>query len=193
MTNRARITTPSDQDMAGLSPVLKRTIIELCRSANGGIEGDDRLGGIVRGTKPLTDVTIADVGSIKTQLEAQATNQAAATAASSAATGALSATANQSAVYGHGVAGATITTTSVTITPTGGTGPYTYAWAKQSGDDVTIDAAAAATTTFSKTGVAGQYFNGTYCCTVTDSVAATFDVCIPVYITTLSVDGRSII
>jgi hypothetical protein len=190
---RSRITTPSRRDMQDWPLSLQRWAEEVSATLNGGIEGDDRLGGIVRGTKPLTDLTIADVGSIKTQLAAQAANQSAATAASSAATGALSATANVSSVYGTGQAGTVITTGGVTITPTGGTAPYTYAWAKQSGDTVNVTAPTAATTTFSQTGGAGEVFNATYCCTVTDDVAATFEVCVSVYITTYSTDGRSLI
>lgn len=66
------------------------------------------------------------------------------------------------------------TTSSTTVTPSGGTAPYTYSWAKVSGDTVTITSPTAASTTFSKTGmVAGDTFSGTYRCTVTDSTGGT--------------------
>ena len=66
------------------------------------------------------------------------------------------------------------TTSSTTVTPSGGTAPYTYSWAKVSGDTVTITSPTAATTTFSKSGMGvGDTFSGTYRCTVTDSTSGT--------------------
>jgi hypothetical protein len=64
------------------------------------------------------------------------------------------------------------TTSSVTVTPSGGVAPYTYAWTKVSGDTVTIDSPAAATTTFTGTPPENSTLSGTYKCTVTDSTPA---------------------
>jgi len=66
------------------------------------------------------------------------------------------------------------TTGSTTVTPSGGVSPYTYAWTLLSGDTLTVTSPTAASTTFSKTGLAeGDYFFATYRCTVTDSTAGT--------------------
>jgi hypothetical protein len=75
------------------------------------------------------------------------------------------------------------TTSSTTVTPSGGTAPYTYAWALLTGDTLTVNSPTAATTTFTATGLtSGQSKSATYRCTVTDSAAltATVDVSITV-------------
>lgn len=60
---------------------------------------------------------------------------------------------------------------SVTITPQGGDGTYTYSWAKFSGDTITIDSASSATTTFRRTfsGASPASAEGVYRCTVTET------------------------
>lgn len=77
----------------------------------------------------------------------------------------------------------TATSESTTITPSGGTPGYTYAWTRVSGStDISADSASAATTTFSVTGmVDGETASATFRCTVTDSASATYTVDIPVY------------
>jgi hypothetical protein len=68
----------------------------------------------------------------------------------------------------------TLTTDTTTATPTGGVGPYTYAWTKVSGATLTVTASTSATTAFQATGLAvGEARDATYRCTVTDSTAAT--------------------
>lgn len=64
-------------------------------------------------------------------------------------------------------------TTQVAIaTPSGGTGPYTYSWARVSGDTVfTADTPAGQTTTFTGT-ASNSTVNEVWRCTVTDSSAA---------------------
>jgi len=68
----------------------------------------------------------------------------------------------------------TATTASITITPAGGTGPYTYAWINVNSPPlgaVTFSAASSATTTFSRVMADGEVASGTAKCTVTDSLS----------------------
>lgn len=68
----------------------------------------------------------------------------------------------------------TQTTDPTTVTPSGGTGPYTYAWARISGDaHISADAATSATTTFTATTHPSNDFTAMFQCTVTDSQGAT--------------------
>ena len=63
----------------------------------------------------------------------------------------------------------------VTVTASGGTGPYTYAWARQSGSDnlTAIDNAAANVVRWSRPGpLESNTFTSTWICTVTDSLGA---------------------
>ncbi len=79
---------------------------------------------------------------------------------------------------------ASITTAGVTVTATGGTSPYTYAWTRQSGStNIAADSASAATTTFTGTSlVSGTTYNAVFRCTVTDNAAATATVDVSVTI-----------
>jgi hypothetical protein len=131
--------------------------------------------GIVAGTVPLTDVLITGVGSVSGALDIQASNINSASQAASA--GALTATLNTYTASGTRSGPGSVTTNSVTVTPSGGTGPYTYAWANVEGDAATVNSPTAATTTFTHTltlGVPSK--SGQYECTVTDSLAAAFQV-----------------
>lgn len=82
------------------------------------------------------------------------------------------------------------TTTSVTVTPVGGTAPYTYAWSYVSGTTATVTSPTAASTTFSRSASsstgAGSSYNGVYRCTVTDSLSNTATV--DVTVTTTHID-----
>jgi hypothetical protein len=68
-------------------------------------------------------------------------------------------------------AGAT-TTPSVTATPSGGLGPFTYSWAKLSGDAVSANSPSLATTSFTLTS-GSPPANATFRCTVTDALGST--------------------
>jgi hypothetical protein len=65
---------------------------------------------------------------------------------------------------------AAITSAAVGVSASRGSAPYTYAWTKVSGGSITIDSAAAATTTFSVSGMTtGEVRSAVMRCTVTDS------------------------
>jgi hypothetical protein len=67
-----------------------------------------------------------------------------------------------------------VTSNLVTVTPSGGTSPYTYAWARISGDsDVLALNSTAAATRFQATIELGGFRNATFRCTVTDARART--------------------
>lgn len=72
---------------------------------------------------------------------------------------------------------ATVTSNSVTVTPTGGTAPYTYAWTHLSGSSsVLVTSPTSATTTFSGNIPKNQERLAVKRCTVTDSLLATATV-----------------
>lgn len=75
----------------------------------------------------------------------------------------------------------TVTTNSVTVTPTGGTGPYTYAWTRVSGDSaVNVSNATNPTVSFNANVPRDGERSATWRCTVTDSLLATAYVdCVP--------------
>jgi hypothetical protein len=72
-----------------------------------------------------------------------------------------------------------ITSPSTTVTPTGGTSAYTYAWTKVSGDSMTVNSPTSATTTFTATGVTSTK-SAIYRCTVTDSLSLTATADVPI-------------
>lgn len=75
--------------------------------------------------------------------------------------------------YGDRLGRGSVTTDAVTATVTGGTGPFTYAWAYVSGDSFTINSPTSATTTYTGSiTVLGQSKYGVYRCTVTDTFDA---------------------
>ena len=152
---------------------------------------------LVQRTGTQTENTILGVvnGAAQARADAaaaQAAADAAAAAAAAAAAGtsgssSFYATSNRYAATGTTTTSGAVTTNSVTVTPTGGTGPYTYAWAYVSGDAVfTATSPAAATTTFSGSVAAGEDKTAVWSCTITDSLAATAAVSIGVSISSLS-------
>ena len=85
----------------------------------------------------------------------------------------LSVTLSTSYRYKEGAA-SSLTTASVTGTPSGGTAPYTCSWAKQSGGSITANSPTAATSTFVASGLAsGENRTAVYRLTVTDALSAT--------------------
>lgn len=65
-----------------------------------------------------------------------------------------------------------ITSGSTTVTASGGTGPYTYAWSRISGATIAITSPSSASTTFSATPGAGMDVFATMQCLITDSLGA---------------------
>lgn len=133
--------------------------------------------GIIAGTQPVADVLLTGVGSLKTQQEAQdaAVNGVATVAGGS---GALTGYASRSSVGGTRIGTGSVTTgTTVKVTASGGTGPYTYAWSKISGDAITPILPTNDETGFSATITAlGQTLTAQFECEITDSLSATFVV-----------------
>ena len=69
-------------------------------------------------------------------------------------------------------AGSPVVTGSVTVTPSGGTGPYTYDWEYVSGDaSITVDSDASATTTWRRNMAPLESFSANWRCKVTDALA----------------------
>jgi hypothetical protein len=137
---------------------------------------------IVNGTQPLADVIITGRGGVTSQIDAISANVTAVSGAASA--GSLTASVSPLSAYGASLTAGPVTTNSVTVTPAGGTGPYTYSWAKESGDDFTVNTPTGATTTFTtQTDVSDTNLSESaiYGCLVTDSLSATFVVEVNVY------------
>lgn len=88
----------------------------------------------------------------------------------------LSGSVNPSSIQHDYSGSSSATSESVTVTATGGTPGYTYAWTRVSGSsDISADSASAATTTFSVTSLAdGGTKSALMRCTITDSAAATY-------------------
>lgn len=78
------------------------------------------------------------------------------------------------------------TTNSVTATPTGGTGPYLYAWALVSGDTFTVNSPTSATTTFTASVGPGEDKTAIYRVTITDSLLATATATVSVTVSEIS-------
>lgn len=86
--------------------------------------------------------------------------------------------------YGSSGAAANLTTSSTTVTPTGGVAPYTYAWTQVGTPPYTwvIGSAAAATTNFTCNSLGvGNSTSEDFLCTVTDAVGAKSTVVVPAY------------
>ncbi|MFN9029642.1 MAG: PKD domain-containing protein [Betaproteobacteria bacterium] len=71
-------------------------------------------------------------------------------------------------------------TNTVTISVSGGVGPFTYSWSYVSGDPATVNSPSSASTSFTRVGTVPSSAGGTYRCTVTDTgnggATATIDV-----------------
>jgi len=120
---------------------------------------------------------------------AQATASAASQTAQAAQSNAFTVTVDTPTAEIISTATGTLVTNSVTVTASGGTAPYTYAWARVSGDVVTITSSTAASTTFSGAPAINETLTGEYRCTVTDNVAATATITVGVTIANILITG----
>lgn len=104
--------------------------------------------------------------------------------------GSLGATAFPSSVHKTGsTTGAPklLTTPSVTATPSGGTGPYTYSWTRVSGSAlISATSPASPTTAFSATLNPDDHETADFICTVTDANGATATASVSVSLTLVS-------
>jgi len=75
----------------------------------------------------------------------------------------------------NGPAGS-LTSNLITINAVGGSEPYSYAWIKLSGDDVSISSTTNEAVTFSASGSNGDEKSATYRCTITDNLTAVVTV-----------------
>lgn len=95
-----------------------------------------------------------------------------------------------SPISGTGVStsptGGTVTSNNCTGIPTGGIGPYTYAWTLVSGTAMTLSGANSATTNFRLNVPAGDVFEAVYRCTVTDVFGQTASDTVPVLLSNFS-------
>lgn len=142
----------------GFNALLQRT----------GTQTTNTLLGVVNGASQAAAEAAAAAAS------AQATANAASQTAQAASTNGFSLTLNVPFLYEFSDTGGTQTTSSATVTASGGTAPYTYAWTKTSGDTLTLSGASSNTTTFA--GDPSLDSDGTltaeYKCTVTDSAGS---------------------
>lgn len=90
---------------------------------------------------------------------------------------ALSASLNFSSISAQGYAGGSylLASSPVTCTPSGGTGPFTYAWIRNSGDTIGADSSTAQATTFSYFSAPVDTRTASYKCRVTDSLSNVAD------------------
>ena len=138
--------------------------------------------GIIDGTVAI-DPTITGRGTLADELDSVGVNVGVA-ASAAASGGALSAFASPTYAYGSIVGTGDATTNAVTVTASGGTGPYTYAWAKKSGiGTITANLPTAASTDFTGTlTLSNQQRSHVWTCMVTDAAAATVAVDVSVFI-----------
>lgn len=88
----------------------------------------------------------------------------------------LSASVSPSTATATTTGGGTITTNSVTVTPSGGQAPYTYAWSRIVGTRSSVTASTSATTAFRCTLATEDEVADEWRCTVTDNFGSTATV-----------------
>lgn len=106
----------------------------------------------------------------------------------------LSPTASPSSLFRSGVArggGVRVTTGTTTVSPNGGTGPYSYSWQIVDGPSMVIDAPNNAQTSFTLAEGPGMY-ESIARCTVTDSFGQTGSTDVGVTITIVQFGGGPI-
>jgi hypothetical protein len=132
-------------------------------------------------TAAAAAATAAQVAAVQAQATATGAIAGVATLADQTAPGGFFASCSPSSAFGSRVGSGLVTTASVTVSPTGGTPAYTYAWTLASGN-FTILTPTAAATTFRASVAIGETVEDIATCTVTDSLAATTSISIGVAI-----------
>lgn len=132
-------------------------------------------------TTARAEAQAAQTAAVQAQATATGAIAGIATLADQTAPGGFYASCSPSSAFGSRVGSGLVTTASVTVSPTGGTGPYTYAWTLETGN-FTILSPTSATTTFRGSVTVGETTEDVATCTVTDSLAATTSVSIGVAI-----------
>jgi len=122
--------------------------------------------GSTGGNKDVTSITLGSTGGNKTVLEGYVGT----TGGNKLFFSALSASASPTSVSGSGNTNA-ITSTASTATPTGGIGPFTYAWSNVGGDAAVVAVSpSSASSTFRKNPMMpGDSTSATFNCLVTDT------------------------
>lgn len=150
----------------------------------------EKADGIADGSVEI-DPLITGRGKLTGELDVAQTNTAN-VASSVGAGGPLSASVSPFSAYASATEAGQLTTNSVAVTASGGTLPYTFAWARVGGS-VTSAATvpAGATTAFRRTLVADKSVTETWRCTVTDDVSTsiTVDVSATFVVNTSGIDG----
>lgn len=86
-------------------------------------------------------------------------------------------------------ANSTVTSAAVLATPTGGSSPFTYAWAKQSGGLISATNPTSAQTTFRATNMTDQEErSAVFRCTCTDAYGSTATADVTVTLTRIAID-----
>lgn len=94
-------------------------------------------------------------------------------------------------IVGASITGAGVATSNAaTATPTGGSAPFTYSWARVGGVSGSPDSPTNATTTFSKTLGNGDETGETFRCTCTDSFGTTATADISVTFNSIFIGGE---
>lgn len=130
--------------------------------------------GLIAGTQPVQKVLIDGFGDVQQSLTTQAEDIVEAGNSASSAAGGLTVDVSSSSAFGSDGGTGDITSSAITLTPTNGIAPYTYAWAFVSGDAITADSPAAATTSFTgNPPEVGNTLDAIFSWTVTDSTGGT--------------------
>lgn len=123
------------------------------------------------GLKPIARISVRNVSNVTKAVSAGRVRDAANVSRSLASVGGVTALATPSEVFGYGNSHGAIriSTTTATVTPNGGTPPYTYLWQPDFGTWEAV-APSSQTTAFRSDAVGpGDSSNDNFTCTVTDA------------------------
>lgn len=138
--------------------------------------------GVVGSRVSGVEESIRAVDTKATQANAAAASANANVGNLAASGGGFYATVSPASAYGEELAPAIVASNSVTVTPSGGTAPYTYAWTLASGLTMSADSPTSATTAFTSSSAVPPWtsFDDVATCTVTDAALLTTDISVGV-------------